>query len=112
MYTLNVYIDNGKMNARSKYKGITNNKHQMSKMLEMARLMRGMVPEWDNSYIEEQLPNDLLVKMMNTDKWTDDDGFHWGFGRLYATTAVLLRYGTPMRQRLFRCKKVNRHNDT
>jgi len=70
MYTLNVYIDNGKMNARS---------------LEMARLMRGMVPEWDNSYIEEQLPNDLLVKMMNTDKWTDDDGFHWGFGRLYAT---------------------------
>jgi hypothetical protein len=56
----------------------------MASNLELARLMRGKVPEWDSTYIEEHIPANLLSKMMDGN-WTDEDGFHWGFSYTFAS---------------------------
>jgi hypothetical protein len=47
--------------------------------IEMARLMRGKVPEWDETYIETYIPAPILGQLLEKDKWIDEEGFHWGF---------------------------------
>jgi hypothetical protein len=53
--------------------------------LDVARLMRGNVPEWGDSYIEDQIPSDILRQLHARDCWTDDEGFWWGFNYVFAT---------------------------
>lgn len=53
--------------------------------IEMARLMRGKVPEWDETYLEKYIPPLLLSQLLETDKWIDEDRFHWGFCYVYAS---------------------------
>ena len=55
----------------------------MSDPLELARLMRGRVPEWGDDYIEKQVPSDILVRMLKGD-WIDEDGFNLGFRHVSA----------------------------
>ena len=57
----------------------------MYSALETARRQRGRVPEWDDTYIEKYVPKWLLDKMMETDVWCDEDGFHWGFCYMFAS---------------------------
>lgn len=51
----------------------------------MARAMRGHVPEWDDTYLEKQIPEDLLARMYEEASWVDDDGFSWGFRHVMAS---------------------------
>lgn len=53
--------------------------------IEMARLMRGKVPEWDETYIETYIPAPILGQLLEKDKWIDEEGFHWGFCYVYAS---------------------------
>ena len=46
---------------------------------------RGHVPEWDDTYIERYIPQDIRDKMNNIDRWVDDEGFWWGYGYVSAT---------------------------
>jgi hypothetical protein len=55
---------------------------------------RGDVPEWDESYIERNLPSELVEKMHSFDNWVDDDGYRWGFTYVFATK--LKNSGEPM----------------
>lgn len=66
----------------------------------LARMMRGVVPEWDDTYIEKYVPPDILARVKKEIKWTDEDGFNWGW---YSISAHKLEYqvgdllvGTPV----------------
>ena len=52
--------------------------------IEVARLMRGNVPEWDNTYIEKAVPKELWDKLCENE-WIDDEGFCWSIKCMYAT---------------------------
>lgn len=52
--------------------------------LKLARMMRGAVPEWNDDYIEQQIPADICQKMHEQDFWVDADGFTWGFKQVFA----------------------------
>ena len=52
---------------------------------ECAKVMRGSVPEWDETYVEKYLPNDIFNKMKTTESWVDDKGYTWGFTMVSAT---------------------------
>lgn len=62
--------------------------------LELARLMRGLVPEWGSDYIERYIPNELQCQLHNKRTWMDEDGFWWGFdkvcARKYKQTNVII----------------------
>lgn len=51
--------------------------------MELARQMRGRT-SWNGDYLEKAIPPLLLDKMIATDHWVDEEGFHWGFGRVFA----------------------------
>jgi hypothetical protein len=53
--------------------------------LALARLMRGKVPEWENDYIEKYIPQHLLDTLYSCAEWTDDEGYVWGFSRVWAS---------------------------
>lgn len=53
--------------------------------IELARAMRGKVPEWNDSYIETFVPKFILEALANNHKWTDEEGFDWGYDRICAT---------------------------
>jgi len=57
---------------------------EKQKTLELARLMRGLVPEWGSDYIERYIPNELLCQLHNKRTWMDEDGFWWGFDKVCA----------------------------
>lgn len=46
---------------------------------ELARMMRGRVPEWGDDYLERFIPKDILNRMFVELQWVDEDGFWWGF---------------------------------
>jgi hypothetical protein len=54
-------------------------------MMEYAKSMRGKVPEWGDDYITEYVPASLIEKMHACESWVDEEGFHWGFGAVFAT---------------------------
>lgn len=53
--------------------------------IEVARLTRGKVPAWDDSYIEQMVPKEILQKM-HAGNWVDTEGFFWGFEAMCAAT--------------------------
>lgn len=59
-------------------------------VFELARTMRGMVPEFDDSYIEKWIPEHIMDKILDISNKTlncemDDDGFWWGPSYMWAT---------------------------
>ena len=50
----------------------------------IARMMRGKVPEYDDSYVDAYIPAHILRRLRLGD-WTDDDKFEWGFRHVGAT---------------------------
>jgi hypothetical protein len=57
---------------------------KIQKALELARLMRGQVPEWGSDYIERYIPDELLCQLHKKSTWMDEDGFWWGFANVCA----------------------------
>jgi hypothetical protein len=55
---------------------------------KLARLMCGQIPEWDESYIERNLPSDLLEKMHAVHTWVDGYGYWWGFSYVCASKLI------------------------
>lgn len=51
--------------------------------MNLARQMRGRT-SWDADYLEKAIPPSVLHKMIATDHWVDEEGFHWGFARVFA----------------------------
>lgn len=56
--------------------------------MEFAKMMRGKVPEWGDDYITKYVPESIIEKMQECERWADDDGFHWGFWAVYATKVI------------------------
>lgn len=57
----------------------------MAEHINLARQMRGKVPEWNDDYIELRVPGSILDKMNTVNIWVDTDGFWWGYGYMFAT---------------------------
>ena len=53
-------------------------------LVEIARLMRGHVPEWGDDYIERFIPSKILYQLYSSLTWIDAEGFWWGFGYVCA----------------------------
>lgn len=50
--------------------------------------MRGLVPEWDDSYISRLVPAAIMHRLNDINSWVDSDGFWWGFPYMYASRLV------------------------
>jgi len=91
--------------------------HEFKDILDLIRCSERLMDDLQQ-YIEHSSVDQTMCVVLQ--EWRPSSGEEYRCfvkrGKLIACcryhTAVLLRYGTPMRQRLFRCKKVNRHNDT
>jgi hypothetical protein len=49
------------------------------KTLELAKMMHGKVPSFDDNYIETYLPKHIFNEMLERVSWVDADGLTWGF---------------------------------
>jgi len=52
---------------------------------KFAQMMRGQVPEYDETYIEKYLPKDIVIKLWQQEKWIDKDGYTWSFYNVCAS---------------------------
>jgi hypothetical protein len=54
-------------------------------LYRLAQSMRGRVEEYGDDYIETYLPKDIVEKLWEHNRITDEDGFEWSFGQVCAS---------------------------
>lgn len=85
----------------------------------LARKMRGKVPEFDDTYIETWIPENLLshITQIGGGHSVDDEGFWWGANYVFATKIkktsdiVVVVATKPLGMGCHELKAVNKHGN-
>ncbi len=69
--------------------------NQINTLYKLAQTMRGHVKEYDENYINTNLPKEIVEKLWEHETWQDKDGFIWSFGNVCASkdkTGIYITY--------------------